>query len=82
MQYLSDLPVLIDSIITYRCKVSFKGPLSRHILKNLSTALLDAPRMTAMLLEDLELGRVVLVDRQYPFMCSLLGFVPKPNRKL
>ena len=35
-----------------------------------------------MLLEDLELGRVVLVDGQYPFMCSLLGFVLKPNKKL
>ena len=81
-QYPGDLLVLINGIITYGCKVGFKGPLSHHISKNLSTALLDALRMTAMLLEDLELRQVVLVNKQYPFMCSLLGFVLKPNRKL
>ena len=82
VQYLGDLLVLINSIITYRCKVGFKGPLSHYISKNLSTALLDALRMTAMLLEDLELRWVVPVDKQYPFMYSLLGFILKLNRKL
>ena len=81
-KYPGDLSKLIDSIITYRCKISFKGQHTYHVSKNLSTALLDAPKMTAMLLRDLELGRVIPVDGNPPFICSPLGFVPKPGRKL
>jgi hypothetical protein len=58
-KYPGELPKLIDGIITYGCKIGFTGPHNRHVLKNLSIALLDAPKMTATLLEDLELKRVL-----------------------
>jgi hypothetical protein len=81
-KYPSELPKLIDSIIIYGYKIGFTGPHNRHVLKNLSTALLDAPKMTATLLEDLKRKRVLKVDGESPFIGSPLGFVPKPGRKL
>ena len=81
-KYPGELPKLIDGIITYGCKIGFTGPHDRHVLKNLSTALLDAPKMTATLLEDLELKRVLQVDCECPFIGSPLRFVPKPSGKL
>jgi hypothetical protein len=58
-KYPGELPKLIDGIIIYRCKIGFIGYYNRHVLKNLSTALLDAQKMTATLLEDLKLKRVL-----------------------
>jgi hypothetical protein len=58
-KYPGELPKLIDGIIIYRCKISFTGPYDRHVSKNLSTTLLDALKMTAILLEDLKLKRVL-----------------------
>jgi hypothetical protein len=58
-KYSGELPKLINGIIIYRCKIGFTGPYNHHISKNLSTTLLDALKMTATLLEDLELKRVL-----------------------
>jgi hypothetical protein len=58
-KYPGKLPKLIDGIITYRCKIGFIGPHNRHISKNLSTALLDALKIMATLLEDLKLKWVL-----------------------
>jgi hypothetical protein len=81
-KYPSELLKLIDGIITYGYKIGFIGPYDRHVLKNLSTALLNALKMTATLLEDLELKRVLQVDGECLFIGSPLRFVLKPSRKL
>ena len=81
-KYPGELPKLIDGIITYGYKIGFTGPHNHHLSKNLSTALLDAPKMTATLLEDLKRKRVLQVDGESPFIGSPLGFVPKPGGKL
>jgi hypothetical protein len=54
-KYPSKLLKLINSIIIYRCKIGFIRPHDRHVLKNLSIALLDALKIMAILLKDLKL---------------------------
>jgi hypothetical protein len=58
-KYPGELPKLIDGIIIYRCKIGFIRHHNRHVSKNLSIALLDAPKITATLLEDLKLKQVL-----------------------
>jgi hypothetical protein len=58
-KYLGELLKLIDNIITYGCKIGFTGLYNHYLLKNLSTALLDALKMTVTLLEDLKRKRVL-----------------------
>ena len=69
-------------MITYGCKLGYEGPLERIVATNLSTAQLDPKSMTKMLQDDLQLRRVSKLLSTFPFICSPLGFVPKPNRKL
>jgi hypothetical protein len=76
------LPSQIDGMITYGCKLGYEGPLERIVATNLSTAQLDPKSMTKMLQDDLQLRRVSKSLSTFPFICSPLGFVPKPNRKL
>jgi hypothetical protein len=54
-KYPGELLKLINGIITYRYKIGFIGPHNRHVLKNLSTTLLDALKIMATLLKDLKL---------------------------
>jgi hypothetical protein len=80
--YPGDLGYTINGIITYGCRLGFKGPPTRTISQNLKTALLDEEKMTDMLEKDLVLHRVARSDGCFPFICSPLGFVPKPGGKL
>ena len=80
--YPGDLGQIIDGIITYGCRLGFEGPQARIISQNLKTALLDEDKMTDMLRKDLILQRVTRSDGCFPFICSPLGFVPKPGGKL
>lgn len=80
--YPGSLGCIINGIILYGCRIGYNGPHVRKISKNLSTVNLDPDTLSKMLLEDLALGRIEEVTSNMPFMCSPLGFVPKPNGKL
>jgi hypothetical protein len=80
--YPGDLGHIINGIITYGCRLGFEGPPTRTISRNLKTTLLDEDKMTDMLEKDLILRRVIRSDGRFPFICSPLGFVPKPGGKL
>jgi hypothetical protein len=81
-RYLGKLLKLINNIIIYRYKIGFKKQYIYYILKNLSIVLLDALKITIMLWGDLELGQVILVDGNPPFIYFLLRFVLKLDGKL
>jgi len=80
--YSGSLPSLINGIITYGCKIGYSGPQTSRTSRNLPTAQLSPETMSKLILNNLRLGRV---SKQSPielYVCSLVGFVPKPNGKL
>lgn len=79
-RYPSPLGIYLYNILTYGALTGYEGPQTLIISKNLSFALHDPTTINTKLRDDLALGRVKIVTRDWPFICSPLGLVPKPGR--
>ena len=80
--YSGSLPSLINRIITYSCKISYSSPQISRTSRNLPTAQLLPKTMSKLILDNLRLGRVSKQSSTELYVCSLVGFVLKPNGKL
>ena len=68
-------------ILRFGVELGYEGSLDAFSLSdNLASALTDQPIIYKKLTEDLEVGRVVVVEKLIPpFIFSLLRLVPKHN---
>jgi hypothetical protein len=80
--YPGELGTQLGNILRYGCMLGYEGPERFQITPNLKTAF-DLPHVMDKNVHcDLELGRIVRVEKPtFPFQSSPLGFVPKSNGK-
>jgi hypothetical protein len=76
-KYPGTLPSTLVDILTYGCDVGYKGPETLIISTNLQTTALSLDTLTKGLDKDILLRRVTIATPVLPYICSLLGLVPK-----
>ena len=77
--YPSPLGLYLYNILIYDALVGYEGPKTLIISKKLSSALLNTIKIDTKLSNNLALSRVEKVTKNWPFICSSLGLVPKPG---
>ena len=75
--YPGPLYPLLLLVLQFGCLLGYTGPSTWIMSKNLASALLDPQIIIEKLKDDLLSGRVIPAIQSYPFISSLLSFVPK-----